>query len=36
MIMCEPSEPGAVEVDSERVVTGAEDVDAHVELATSQ
>lgn len=32
----EPGEPGPVEVDRERVVADAEDVDPHVELAAAE
>lgn len=34
-VMGEPREPGAVQVNSQRLVAGAEGVDSHVELSAS-
>jgi hypothetical protein len=33
--MCEPRKPGAVQVNSQRLVAGAEGVNSHVELSAS-
>ena len=36
MVVGESGKPAAIEVDREGVVTGAEDVDPHIELPTSE
>lgn len=34
-VMCKPRKPGAVQVNSQRLVAGAEGVNSHVELSAS-